>query len=75
MKKTWKLINPKDGESASIIYNPNTQLYSTQFYPGKNYLSATGMSIAYHDNFRSLRGAKISMTKYLGFKTKWKEES
>jgi hypothetical protein len=62
----WKLTNPKHSrEWATIQFNPNTDQYQNIYNSkyGGTYTNYTS----------TLKGAKSSMTRYLGYKTEWKE--
>lgn len=73
-KKTeWSLLNGKLSDTAYIMYNPQTGLFTTTYIPGANYLTANGNKASYQDSFKTIRGAKSSMTRYLGYKTRWEQ--
>jgi hypothetical protein len=67
MKRYWIWTNPKkQGESAVIECNVELNQFKTTYY------SPYGLD--YKDFFKSLKGAKASMTRYVGYKTEWIEE-
>jgi flavodoxin len=58
--------NPRpDGEYAYIRYNAALDQYKTTYY--------SKYKQDYRDFYKSLQGAKASMTRYAGFKTEWRE--
>lgn len=69
----YKCINLKNGESASIELKEidEYKLYKLYYYDAKH--SPRIINTSYREIFNTLRGAKMFLSRYLGFKTKWKE--
>lgn len=70
----YKCINLKSGQSATIEYIQILEKYKLYYYEegnGSHWNLWGRTDIIGH--YKTIKGAKIAFSKFMGFKTKWEE--